>query len=247
MNSVTYFTNMRVCQSLIAAFVMAWLFAGAVDCHARPLRIDLSMQTGRSNTSSAGWHEWQIDQGQEMARDVQGLQITLRAIGTDAQVQGEWYKAGFATGATIATDGVMVENGSGPAQLEVEIRGLAPGEHSLVTYHNAVSRSRAGVCEVRLVGSDEAVKVSPTHRVATNEAAESAYLEFTTTRADEPIRIQIRSRGTKVPVAWCSTAWKSTDRTPNEKPACLSHSIEIGTPMRTPGRCSLRGSLALGR
>src|SRR5690606_27821123 len=97
--------------------------------------------------------------------------ITLRAA-DGGELRGDWFKAGLATGGTLATDGIVAQ------AIEIEIAGLAPGKHSLVTYHNGFGESPPPPLEVTITASDERVSLQPSARALENEAAESAYLEF---------------------------------------------------------------------
>lgn len=151
--------------------------------HAEPLRIDLGMDTGRNDTATPGWHEWQVPNGPEAQRTFDQVTITLRAAG-GGELRGDWFKAGLATGATLATDGILA-----PA-IEIEIAGLAPGKHSLVTYHNGFGESPLPPLKVTIPESGEPISVQPSARAQQNEAAESAYLEFNA-RADMPVLVRI--------------------------------------------------------
>ena len=156
---------------LVVCFVIAAASPGL------PIRIDLGKDTGRSDTANPHWEEWQVPDGQRAQRDFGPIKITLRAIGESQEITGKWHKPGLATGAKIATDGISVENESGPAVLEISIAGLSPGRHSLVTYHNALQE---GVFRTFTLGQSNKTEqqVTPTTLVTSNEAAASGYLEF---------------------------------------------------------------------
>jgi hypothetical protein len=124
-------------------FVSSW-------CNAEPIRIDLGMDTGRSDTATAGWHEWQVKNGSEAVREFDGVTIKIRP--RDGEIRGNWYKAGLLN-ATMATDGIIA-NG-----FEIEISGLKPGFHSLVTYHNAFQGAPENSLTVSAGG--ESISVQP--------------------------------------------------------------------------------------
>lgn len=150
---------------------------------AEPIRIDLGMDTGRNDTATPGWQEWQVKNDHEATHEFDGIAVTLRSP-AGSIVEGQWYKAGLSTGATMATDGVMA-----PA-LEIELAGLKPGRHSLVTYHNGLNKEPLNSFTIAVIGNDANATVQPTTRVASNEAAECAYVEFDV-RADTPAVIRI--------------------------------------------------------
>ncbi|QEG35767.1 hypothetical protein Pr1d_30730 [Bythopirellula goksoeyrii] len=170
--------------------ISALLSIGTTACAVAPLRIDLGMDTGRSDTATPGWVEWQVPNGTEASKTFEGIQVRLRPAGGGKAIEGQWYKAALATGATMATDGVAVQSNEGPASIELEIDGLKPGRHSLVTYHNTVSDSAAGSYSISINSNPAVEGVTPTSRVPVNEDAESAYLEFDT-KLGQPVIVSV--------------------------------------------------------
>src|SRR5688572_10477675 len=74
---------------------------------AKPLRVDLGMNTGRNDTGTPGWREWQVVDGAEASQQFDGVKVTLRAATADelkisdnatATLKGTWNKAGLALG-----------------------------------------------------------------------------------------------------------------------------------------------------
>jgi hypothetical protein len=171
-------SSMKVFQSFVALLVIASVLPGIAE----PIRIDLGMDSGRNDTATPGWHEWQVPNGPKASRDFAGVTLILRGGGGD--LEGQWYKAGLVSGATMATDGVMAPS------FEVEIHGLKPGPHSLVTYHNGFSKAPLATHQISLVEGNESASVGPSVQATTNEVAASAYLEFTT-QDDNPIVLRI--------------------------------------------------------
>jgi hypothetical protein len=172
--------------------VVALLFATAAQA-AGPLRVDLGMATGRSDTATPGWIEWQVPDGREATRAFDGVRITLRGANqqgvTDAALRGVWNKAGLAV-APMATDGVVVDRGG----LHIEIAGLAPGRHSLVTYHNAVSGPPGSTHRVVAANGTNpaAIEVTPSREVQDNADAAAGYVEFDAV-AGQPALVQVTS------------------------------------------------------
>ena len=161
-----------------------------------PVRVDFSLDNGRRDTNTPGWFPWQVPNGQEAALELDGLRLRLRAVGDDAHLEGKWHKAGLATGATMATDGVAaVSEGRRPV-LELEISGLAPGKHSLVSYHNVFKPEDVGVYLVSAQDGTQAEPLRPTLKSPANEAAESAYIEFEA-EAETPVVVRFTPKGTR--------------------------------------------------
>lgn len=143
-----------------------------------PVRVDIGMSTGRSDTATIDWHEWQVADRQAAILELRGLRFSLRPAGESAELAGKWHKAGLATGATMATDGVTLVSEDGKATLILEITGLESGRHSITTYHNLLSRVEPTPLTVAIDGDDARVSVSPSVRVAANESAAFAHLQF---------------------------------------------------------------------
>jgi hypothetical protein len=156
---------------------------------ARPLRIDLGMNTGRSDTAAPGWTEWQVPDGPEATRDFDGIRITLRAAGQGAageegspQLRGAWSKKLLATGAWMASDGVTLERG----HLEIQFDGLKPGLHTLATFHNTLEAASSEPFEAsRVDGAGDLTDIMPSHQ-ATNDADIPANFVQITVKANEP-------------------------------------------------------------
>ena len=77
--------------------------------------------------------------------------------------------------------------------LELIISGLSAGQHTLVTYHNAVMNEAHGDCELTLDG-ELTRDVTPTTRVASNELAASCYFEFEAV-ANRDVVVRISASG----------------------------------------------------
>jgi hypothetical protein len=171
-------------------------------CSAAPIRIDLGMDTGRSDTANPGWTEWQVRDGATATRDFGGVKVTLRAgtsnsaVGAgQAALRGVWSKHLLNTGALVAADGVTVDNGT----IEIQLDGLVPGSHSLVTYHNVLEEpfvdETAGQNEhnVKVSVDNVADEIKPTAQVANNDDMASGYVEFEA-KANSPVIVRVSNR-----------------------------------------------------
>ena len=66
---------MKLIQSICRAVsIVALVVIGATACErayaVAPLRIDFGMDTGRSDTATLGWHEWQVPNGAEATKEL---------------------------------------------------------------------------------------------------------------------------------------------------------------------------------
>ena len=156
---------------------------------AAPLRVDLGMASDRRDTGTPGWTEWQVPNGGEATREfADGLRVTLRA-GRGTELKGEWNRAAFVAGAPLVADAVVVHAEKNPAELELEFRGLAPGPHTLATYHNAVDKAAFPAFAIAVNGVASTASLTPTHRVTHDADATTAFLSFNAV-ADQPVRIR---------------------------------------------------------
>jgi hypothetical protein len=192
---------LAACRRAAVAAGLASVFLAAHTTHAAgPLRVDLGQDTGRSDTDTPGWTEWQVKNGAEATRDFDGVKVTLRAAG-EGQLNGVFAK-GLLMTTTLGADGVAVDRGG----LEMIIEGLTPGKHTVATYHNIVSGPRGDQLRVSVVptnaqaGDGEAVAdnatssrlVAPSRDVQSNDDIASGYVEFTAA-ADQPVLVRVAS------------------------------------------------------
>ncbi|BBO34842.1 hypothetical protein [Lacipirellula parvula] len=159
----------------------------AAPSWARPLRVDLGMNTGRNDTGTPGWQEWQVADSATATQTFDGVTVTLRAVSSDgkspAALRGVWNKKGLAKGATMATDGVQASGANAAATLEIAIEGLPAGQHSLVTYHNLLDDAASDAYRITVDGAaaenSDQQTVEPSHQAADNLSAASACIPFT--------------------------------------------------------------------
>ena len=152
------------------------------------------MNTGRSDTATPGWHEWQVTDGATATKEFDNVRVTLRAVAENdaptAALKGVWNKKGLARGATMATDGVLVEGGD----LEIQIDGLPPGPHTVVTYHNTLDKESKGTYTLQNAGNQSCneprVQVSPSYDAASNADVNTAFLTVESV-ATEPVIVRI--------------------------------------------------------
>ncbi|MDQ8200169.1 sialate O-acetylesterase [Pelagicoccus enzymogenes] len=151
-------------------------------------RLDLSPDNGRNDNQKETWEEWNIGETSEAEIALEAL--TLRLASTNGTpLQGDWNKAGLASGAKLATDGIASQRGAG---INLSLDGLPEGRHSIVTYHNSPGSSDYGELQV-MVGQDFAGTVTPSRRVEDDLQATSFYYEFDVTK-DEAVTLTFKPR-----------------------------------------------------
>ncbi len=129
-------------------------------------RVDVNPDMARGDILSPDWENWKIRDGTSATATFGGLTFTLKA-GSGRKLVGGWWKPGLDHPARMASDGATV---AGP--LELRVRGLTPGRHSLGSYHNALTDARPGA--IRVGGAT----VNPSSRVTHDADAASSYVEF---------------------------------------------------------------------
>jgi hypothetical protein len=143
------------------------------------LRVDLHPNVQRSDILTRGWENWKVPEGQSSSAKFGAVTVALRKAGTvGTGLATSWWKPGYDYPATMASDGVFVKDGNRGGQLEIVLRGLAPGRHSLVTYHNSLWDEPISTLAVSVNGVEKVRGVKPSVRVKHDDDAASAYVEF---------------------------------------------------------------------
>jgi hypothetical protein len=149
----------------------AMLFPALVSGPGKPLKVDLNPPLGRSDLLTPDWENWAVTDT-EMERTFDGVTVALKSR---APLRGCWYKPNL-LGATMASDGMAAV---GP--LELVITGLAPGRHTLVTYHNWLENSTPGLFSIKVDGALRVGGLRPTTKVRSDTDPTLSYLEFEAT------------------------------------------------------------------
>lgn len=155
----------------IAAFGIVVFLSLPLNAHAG-VRVDINQDNGRGDVLAPGWTSWRVQEKESATARFGDVTITLRAVGTKGKLATGWWKPGFDYPARMASDGVVSD------KLELVLRGLTGGKHSLATYHNALTEAKPDRITVTVLGG-ASVTVTPSSRVKHDADAASAYVEFT--------------------------------------------------------------------
>jgi hypothetical protein len=101
------------------------------------IKVDFDI-TGRpaAEVHEPGYSTWLIQSQESDTATFNGVQIILNVLSPEnGKFMTSWYKAGIAN-TRLGSDGIQVANGNTGAKVEMRIRGLATGTHSLLTYFN---------------------------------------------------------------------------------------------------------------
>jgi hypothetical protein len=144
-----------------------------------PIRVDLSPDNGRQDVLARKAENWPFADAASASQRFRDVTVTLRKVGpVGSGLTAAWWKAGFDSNAALASDGVTVKEGDRGGQIEMRIRGLAPGQHSLVTYHNSLSNARISGLAIAVNGQEQVRGVRPSVQVTDDADATMAYVEF---------------------------------------------------------------------
>jgi hypothetical protein len=144
----------------------------------RPQWIEFNGDNGRRDVLTRGWTDWRIANGSMASGTCGDLRLELRALGDSAKLVSGWWTRGFDFAATLASDGVSTEAGGSSPAVELVIHGLAPGRHTVASWHSAWSAEPAAAFDVTIDGRTVAQGVEAAHRVAHDDEAAIVFAPF---------------------------------------------------------------------
>ena len=144
----------------------------------RPQWIEFNGDNGRRDVLTRGWTDWRIANGSLASGTCGDLRLELRALGDSAKLVSGWWTRGFDFAATLASDGVSTEAGGSSPAVELVIHGLAPGRHTLASWHSAWSAEPAAAFDVTIDGRTVAQGVEAAHRVEHDDEAAIVFAPF---------------------------------------------------------------------
>lgn len=99
-----------------------------------------------------------VKQGNTYQFALSELEITLDAPVKDQIIKSNWFKQGIQLGDRLTSDGIVVYPSKGDnAQLRITIRGLKPGHHSLLAYHNIVDGLTGNIPSIQVSREKEQI------------------------------------------------------------------------------------------
>src|ERR1700744_5354087 len=128
------------------AITFSILLALAAAAEADILRVDLNPPERRTDILSPHWENWAWHEGASGSNVFGAITVTFRA-GTKELLLPVLFKGTLDYEAHMASDGFVVKNSGGDGGVDMIITGLAPGKHTITTYHNEV-RDRTSPAKV---------------------------------------------------------------------------------------------------
>ncbi len=189
-------------MEVLAAGFLAVLWSGAVAiAHQADLpaaiRLDIGANDQRTDTGAMGWQKWPVDSKTTNAQlKVGDITITFQPVGAPA-LQSLLSKVTLAANARLACDGVFVSNAKAATAVEVILRGLNAGPHTVTTYHSSIWPGKSvGQYRVSILGTAHAATVSPPRDVKHDDDVSSTHMSFVAPdNGDVTIRIELAAPG----------------------------------------------------
>ena len=164
---------------------------------ANGIRVDLNLGTDpRKDVETPRWYNWLFTNASQGTQTYKGISITLRKAGsTGSGLKSVRYQPLIYNRATVTLDGVTVDGTSTGGTMEMVLKGLSAGKHSLVTYHSWIDAvSNGSTMEIAVDGIVQKRGIKIPSRVTSTDKAAIAYIEFTATSGKDVI-IRFRAEG----------------------------------------------------
>ncbi len=151
------------------------------------VKIDFD-QSGRpkAEVNDPDYTAWVIASGNTSTYSENGVTFTVTRVGDNGDALGtNWYKAGIQAPyyARLVCDGLTVKGTTANlgAKIELKIKGLATGEHTLLAFFNAVDSpvgNSFSPIDISINGNLVVDNLISSIRATTNAEAKSTYLKF---------------------------------------------------------------------
>lgn len=161
------------------------------------VKIDFDM-AGRTTAevTESGYTPWVVDEATADSLTVNGVKFVLKKGTAGTSLGTDWYKAGVQSPnyARLVCDGVTVKDANAGGQIELRIKGLPAGQHTLLTYHNNVQASTNTFSPIDILVNGTLVtnNLVATNRVLQTSAARISYLTITA-QANTDVVVLFRS------------------------------------------------------
>ncbi|MBN2576712.1 MAG: T9SS C-terminal target domain-containing protein [Deltaproteobacteria bacterium] len=161
------------------------------------VKVDFDMQ-GRptSEVSEIGYTAWPVTSAASISNTFAGITFTFAKAGANGTaLRSDWQKAAIQAPnyARLLGDGLTVDGGEAGAQIQMTIKGLSAGPHSLLAYINQTGNvASAAPIDVLMGDTVEIAGALPSIRALTTASAKTVYLQFDA-QAGEDVVILFRA------------------------------------------------------
>ena len=161
------------------------------------LKVDLDM-SGRptGEVTELDYVAWPVTAGATLSRAFSSVTFTFAKAGSNGtELAAGWQKAAvnIPNYARLVGDGLTVSEGAAGSQIQLTIKGLASGKHSLLTFHNfAATTAPAAKIDVLVDGTAQVTGLAQSVGALTNAAAAVSYVTFSA-QAGKDVVVLFRS------------------------------------------------------
>ncbi|MEQ1827924.1 MAG: hypothetical protein ABL921_18330 [Pirellula sp.] len=141
------------------------------------INVDISQDSGRNDVIAPGCHHWRFGQSKTANFKIGDLTFVLESLDPSQPISVLWWKKGFDFPAAIASDGASVSSSNGFG-LQLRIHGLAPGKHSIASFHNYLSAKDVGVLHFAIDDTEVIANFRPSRNVLHDDDCGSLWSEF---------------------------------------------------------------------
>ena len=169
----------------------------SLGLHANGIRVDLNLGTDpRTDVNTPRWYNWLFAAASSGTQTYKGITITLRKAGsTGSGLKSVRYQPLIYNKATLTLDGVTVNGTTTGGTMEMVLKGLSAGKHSLVSWHSWIDAVTNGsTMEIAVDGVVQKKGIKVPSRATSADKAAIAYIEFTAT-AGKDVVIRFRAEG----------------------------------------------------
>jgi len=131
------------------------------------LKVDLNPPDRRGDVLTPHWENWAWHEGKSGTQIFGHVTVTFRAA-PDGVLEPVLFKGLLDYGAHMACDGIAVKKPADGQGIDMIVSGLAPGRHTIVTYHNEVRDLTPAKFDVSVGDAIQIRGFTPTKR-ATND------------------------------------------------------------------------------
>ena len=177
-----------------AVKIICLLLVCAATVPAAELKVDLNPPDTRKDILTPHWENWAWHEGWSGAQTFGAVTVTFR-VATNETLSPVLFKGALDFGATMAADGVGVNNSTNGTAVDMIISGLTPGRHTVVTYHNEVRDHVLPAVLGVFIGADKTGQgLVSTYRATNDYDVASTFLEVEAV-AGKDVVIHFRPEG----------------------------------------------------
>jgi hypothetical protein len=164
----------------------------AISLPAAELKVDLNPPDRRGDVITPHWENWPAHEGSSISQKFGDITVTFRTA-TNEILSPVLFKGSLDWHASMAADGIVTKNSDG---MEMVINGLAPGKHTITTYHNEVRDLSPAKFDILVDGQTKFRKFVPGFRATNDYEVAAACFEVEAAGKDVIVRFKPASDGT---------------------------------------------------